>query len=1128
MNVLLVSECDKRALVQTRRILDQFAERRGSRVWQTPITRNGLDTLRKLLRKSARKNTAVACHWVRGRNHTELLWIVGDRKRFNERGAAPTNATQRKILRSESENTWHNGKLILDLADLAGLLHDLGKSITEFQRRLSYNVREKNLIRHEWISTRLFETFVGDDLDQDWLSRLASPAAADAASWTEGLRRDGLDGTVDSPFVTVKQAPLAQALMWLVLTHHRLPVLPHGEPFQLSAMSGILQRLQPTWNEQAFDANAQDRLGSYWDFHQGLPVAHPKWQHRASRVAHRLLKYVAGDTVTATETLTVDNPFVMHVSRLSLMLADHHYSSLEGEQRGRIKVTPTTPLLANTCRKTGKPNQSLEEHLIGVAQHGAEVARLLPDFRRDLPALRSCRPLVQRGGPKKYQWQIKAADAAVSMRQRAEHGGAFMVNMASTGSGKTIANARIMYALADPGEGMRCAFALGLRTLTLQTGKAFQEKLNLNSDTVAVRVGGAANKELFEYHEAKAEASGSASQLGLGEEDAQVIFEGFTEDHPLLRRTSGDPNTRRFLAAPILACTIDHLVPATDSQRGGRQIAPMLRLMSSDLVLDEPDDFGLDDLPALTRLVHWAGLLGSRVLLSSATLSPALVQGLFEAYRYGRSDFNRNCVLVSDPANTITSICCAWFDEFETQVHDCGDLSEFTAAHNDFVKHRVKHLGQKAGHSRRRAEICPLTVSTAERSWQSLAQAAAPVMLQAALALHRDNHEVDGKTGKSVSFGLVRMANIEPLYEVALALFRLAPPENVRVHLCVYHSQHPLLIRSAIETQLDRVLWRHDSEAVFSLPEIRQHLDHSPETDQMFIVLGSPVTEVGRDHDYDWALVEPSSQRSIIQLAGRVRRHREGAAKTTNILILSHNLRHFRNHGQAAFCKPGFETDQGSYRLVSHDIRDLIDDEFLACIDSRPRILSPAADSLRPQHSLANLEHARIADVMLPKSGAAQQPISRRRRQAFGVSMTSANASTWWSKPVRDALLTGVLPQQQRFRKPTSPPDVTLALLPDEDEELACLHEVTRNTRPTEKLYLPIEKSLCMRLPDDACQGERIQSWGTCGYMHELIALAEALDLSPSRCARKFGTVNVRRSEQGWRYHPALGFALNR
>ena len=68
MNILIVSQCSKNALRQTRRILDQFAERKGDRTWQTAITLQGLDTLRRLLKKSARKNTAVACHWA-GRLH---------------------------------------------------------------------------------------------------------------------------------------------------------------------------------------------------------------------------------------------------------------------------------------------------------------------------------------------------------------------------------------------------------------------------------------------------------------------------------------------------------------------------------------------------------------------------------------------------------------------------------------------------------------------------------------------------------------------------------------------------------------------------------------------------------------------------------------------------------------------------------------------------------------------------------------------------------------------------------------------------------------------------------------------------------------------------------------------------
>jgi CRISPR-associated endonuclease/helicase Cas3 len=97
MNILLVSQCSKNALIETRRILDQFAERRGERTWQTPITQAGLDTLYRLLRRTARKNTAVACHWVRGKDHSELLWIVGDARQFNERGATPTDTTLRNI-----------------------------------------------------------------------------------------------------------------------------------------------------------------------------------------------------------------------------------------------------------------------------------------------------------------------------------------------------------------------------------------------------------------------------------------------------------------------------------------------------------------------------------------------------------------------------------------------------------------------------------------------------------------------------------------------------------------------------------------------------------------------------------------------------------------------------------------------------------------------------------------------------------------------------------------------------------------------------------------------------------------------------------------------------------------------
>lgn len=1127
MNILLISQCDKRALKETRRILDQFAERRGSRTWQTPITRDGLETLRKLLRKGARKNTAVACHWIRGLDHSELLWIVGDRRRFNTLGAVPTNTTQRKILRSEDENDWHTGELIRLMVDLAGLLHDLGKSIRAFQARLHGRLEGKNLIRHEWVSVRLFAAFVGRDDDVTWLAHLAEPTADDDARWLKDLSKDGLDGPLDSPFRSLANAPLAQALAWLILTHHRLP-LPSDEHFPASAVRDLLMHIQPSWNERAFQAEDREALKPYWEFPAGLPIATPAWRQRASRLARRLGAMACAASTTTSEIL--DNPFVMHLGRLCLMLADHHYSSLEGDHRERIKIDSGTPLLANTC-PNGKPNQPLDEHLLGVARQASQLAHFLPRFERHLPRLGRHRALKQRAKDARFRWQDHAADAAAGMRERAREQGAFIVNMASTGCGKTLGNARIMDALADPQLGMRCIFALGLRTLTLQTGQAFRDLLGLDDEALAIRVGGRANRILFEHQEAEAEATGSASRQPLLDEEAHVVYDGQLDEHPLLRRALGKPDVQKLLVAPLLVCTIDHLIPATDSERGGHQIAPMLRLMSSDLVLDEPDDFGLEDLPALTRLVHWAGLLGARVLLSSATLPPALIQGLFEAYRNGRQHHQRNRAAVPGRAETPPAICCAWFDEQDRQVSDCPDPEQFAREHRAFTQRRSEQLAKQAIHARQRAVIRPLQGMVQEDDWQPLAQIVAPQLLEAAASLHAIHHSIDPLSGKRVSFGLVRMANIEPLIEVALALFQLVPPPGLRVHLCVYHARHPLLIRSAIEKQLDGALRRHQPDAVFSLPEIQQRLQRSPEPDQLFIVLGSPVTEVGRDHDYDWAIAEPSSVRALIQLAGRVRRHRFDPVSAPNILVLSHNLRHFRYPGRAAFCKPGFEQDAGEFRLVSHDLRKLLNAEEIAVIDSRARILAPDLEHLRPSERLIDLEQACLHHRMLPRPPNAivdNKPSGRRRRSGAAAAVPPLNASSWWQLPPRDALLSALLPAQQPFRKESVPADETLVLLPDEDGERDILHQLLKGKRRGEFSYVNVEY-LRKSVPDALVQGERIEPWGVSHYLQALTALAEDLEQPLERCARLFGVTSVRPSDtNGWRYHPVLGFALKR
>lgn len=1136
MNVLLISQCDKRALKESRRILDQFAERRGDRTWQTSITQAGLNTLRKLLRSTARKNTAVACHWIRGKDHSELIWIVGNASRFNSRGAVPTNSTQRNILRHGSENDWHTGEDIQLLARLAALLHDLGKIVVAFQERLRGERQERNLYRHEWISLRLFQAFVGNDDDSSWLQRLADPERQSESDWISEARylRDGIDDPPRQPFPHLP--PVAQAVAWLILTHHRLPqvpvrengrqkrvgIRPKGE-FYWQWIEQPLHEVAHDWNEIAQPVSQGEAL-PYWQPASPLPTLHPEWKKKAARIARRLL-----ELSRKKPEGWLKNPYVMHLARLSLMLADHHYSSLGIDGKGEPAperlpfLQPGDPAGANTHRtgpKSGLINQTLTEHLLGVAHGAGAIAHALPGFERYLPRLQNHRGLRKRTADPRFRWQDKAFDAATSIRQISKQNGAFIVNMASTGCGKTLANARILYALAEPEIGMRATYALGLRTLTLQTGRSYRKDLHLDDDELAVLVGGSASRALFEHYQEKAEASGSASVQSLLEEDSHVLYEGNTADHPLLARALANPDIRRLISAPILACTVDHIAPATESVRAGRQIAPMLRLMSSDLILDELDDYDINDLPALTRLAHWAGLLGTRVVISSATLPPALVNGIFNAYRAGRLHFQKNRGPDGLQDQPRIEVPCIWTDEFGAHSANCAGADEFSANHSQFVEARAARLSE--AQPLRFGELIPLDIKTAKP--EQVHQEFAGHIHIACLRLHADHAEQDPATGKRVSFGIVRMANIDPLIDVAIELCALGAPEDTLIHLCVYHARFPIAQRSAIEDMLDQAFNRRadDGKAVYQLPNIRARLDTSPATNHLFVVLASPVCEVGRDWDADWAIAEPSSMRALIQLAGRVQRHRRRPGEQPNILIFDTNLKHFKQQGnqRPVFVQPGFEDKKRpEFQLADHRLQALLEPDEYQVLSALPRIKPRPNVEWKPRQRFVDLEQARISAAMT-----AIVPAGTTSRRTPRPPLQRDQAAAAWQYP--QATLTGVLPQLQPFREQTMR-TATLAFLPNEDEEQLVLKRVEedRSNRRGEKLYIEVETQ---RQELELNPAPGIQRWSADDLLQLLEEHADVMNLSLRECAKRMATVEVPESTQGWRWHPWVGFGKNK
>ncbi len=937
MIVTFISQCEKNALKKTRRVLDSFANRIGDNTWQTIITMEGLKAVKKLLRKTASKSTAVSCHWVRSSRRVELMWIVGNRDRFNGEGIVPVNRTQKTILDNYKESDWKYLPLIKSLVALSALLHDWGKATQLFQEKLKSSTKKGDPIRHEWISCMLLNAFITQN-SENWLERLAN-GEIEEETLKENIK--ALDSKV------LKNLPnSAKLIMWLIVSHHRLPLeLENIEDWQdeeADTIDDILKYVTKEWGyENSYDED-EERLKQCFIFPKGLLSNANRWLKELKKWSNRMSK----EMDLLNESMS-DGSYriVLHYARLTLMLGDHNYSSQDRDENWNENIG----LFANTDQKRKKMKQKLDEHLCGVMKQALQTVHYLPAFEKEFECVKDNRAL-KRASPKAFSWQDKAVKKIEPIFDTDVRQGFFAVNMASTGCGKTFANAKIMRAVSEDKKSLRYILALGLRTLTLQTGREYKEKIKLEEDELAVLIGSKAVKELHDEQikEESYEDYGSESEEALLDEEIEYDFPMPTEGlSTLLRREK----YKAFLHAPLLVCTIDHIMGAVTTKRGGKYILPSLRLMSSDLVIDEIDDFTGSDLIAIGRLVHLAGMLGRKVMISSATIPPDLAEGYFNAYKKGWQLFCKT-------REAKEEIVTAWIDEFQTKAvvinafKSNSAIEEYANYHSSFIDKRVAKLAKEM--VKRKVDIvaCKDEIGGDDSLYFSKIK-------DALIQKHREHNSVDKETNINVSFGVVRMANIQPCVALSKFLMLAEYPSDIEVRVMSYHSNQVLLLRHEQEKHLDEVLNRkgeNEKEAItFTNAILRSHLDGCFSKNMIFIVVATPVEEVGRDHDFDWAVIEPSSFRSIIQMAGRVRRHRIEVVDKPNIALMQYNLKSFRVNDDTirSFNRPGYEID---FTLKSHNISELIDvKQVEKCLDATLRIKKPK--KLNEKGSLSDLEH---------------------------------------------------------------------------------------------------------------------------------------------------------------------------
>jgi len=1113
MMVTFISQCEKKALKKTRRVLDAFANRIGDNTWQTVITEEGLNTVKKMLRQTASKSTAVSCHWIRSRSRSQFLWVVGNKRKFDEQGFVPVNFTENEISQYTDNYQWKMIPVIQYAAAIAGLFHDFGKATALFQKKIDAKKKNEKFepYRHEWVSLRLFQTFVGNKTDKEWLDVLSQVEQNQVSE----CFKDGPDETVcDNNPMKYSKSPFAKLVAWLILTHHKLPIYPkqgYSRPKFEDIHEWMDRNFDAAWNSpKCKDEAQQKRLAENWNFERGLPYKSMHWRSKVCLIASEANAKLNLQQYQETDWLN-QHLFTTHVSRLCLMLADHYYSAQE-------KVTeewqsPNYTVWANTDKTKGF-KQQLDEHLIGVAHHSQRIARSLPRLNTTLESLDNNDVLesnVEKKHKQAFGWQDDARKCCEKLAKFTVTKGFFGINMASTGKGKTLANAKIMYAIGGGTGRKRFCVALGLRTLTLQTGREYRKKIKLNEEELAIAVGGTAVKQLFENQQNQEstdeyEKIGSESQNELLDPDLTLDYKGSIAKHSLSEWTAQEKNLNMLINAPVLVCTIDHLIPATEGTKGGKQIAPMLRLLTSDLVLDEPDDFGLEDLPALCRLVHWAGLMGSRVLLSTATMPPALSYAFFLAYKAGWEQYAK--ANISDWKGEIS---CAWFDEFESKEGEYSDYNQFKFAHKRFVKKRIKNLNANV-EVQRKGAIIPIVRSESEPIISYMAQTIQKHMME----LHHDHHQ--SRNDINISIGLVRMANIDPIVAVARELIAMdVPGSDTSIHYCVYHSRYPLSIRSHLENKLDRMLKRKEPEKIWHHPEIAEKLKNSPSKNHIFVALASPVAEVGRDHDYDWAIVEPSSMRSIIQLAGRVLRHRSIVPSTPNILLLNKNIKALYDK-KICFSKPGFESDKihinektrnhFKLALTNHDLCNILEDGQVQNINAISRITLPEkyqtelvqenGNAIIKYKNLVELEHKALGDKLL-------------------AGVEAANA--WWENYPQWC---GEVQRQQRFRN--SPKDEAYYLWISDESGPARWQWKNENVNPAR-----FGKLVGISIDDipSVDFGKGNDFWFELDAKNIYSQLSEDLQIDTlAEVSRRFGELRIveyENTHQEYKYHPNLG-----
>lgn len=922
MIVVVVSECKGKARDRTQSTVDEFLPRIGRRTWSGAISEEGLNRLKKELRSEATKATCIVCHRVTGRSRLIMQWRVGKKGAFDLLGRFSISQTSRPILRLEASadsRVHHCERIFGSVVGLSALFHDLGKATTAFQKKLEVAGGVVDTVRHELISSLMIlkvheQSAAGRqgpaaEVNVAFLDVLSEPAKA-AAAWEEAWTAVLADLVAEAAKETLPrlntriEGRIPMLLAMLCIGHHKLPESETIETAQRPFLKpDAYIRLGDATDSKAKGSSAGIRKvppslkNDLKLSKEGPPPwRSPAWLGEVASLARRL-RGVGPDELTALEAA-----FAL-LGRFVLQAADH---TATAEAAAKVEPRKRQGLHSHSGPRAadGRPTfvDTLDRHLRSVATRAQYASRILPRIRSAMPALSGddmpaliAHPSAPEGS--RFRWQVDAAAGAGRIVRKdpaedRERMGFFGVLAAGTGAGKTIA-APVVLAAASDGS-LRYVMGLGLRTLTLQTADEYVQRIGMPVEAVSTIIGSPVAARL---HAIDGDPAGNDRRIQSSlmddletiavEVEGSIVGYDAAQDLPAAMERFAIPGERSadarkaaaMLAAPVLVCTVDTIMAAAD-RRFGRHLTATARVLTSDLILDEIDDYGAEDLVALCRLVHVTGAGGGRVIVSSATITTMLATELFRSYREGLAI---HAAMTGRAADFVVP-CCYATDAVEAQ-------RTFLAAEADAYAENLAGATTSAAAAIRarlpirRADILPVSDAGTEIEFHRR-------ISEGVQKVHDAHGQRDPGTGIQASVGVVRFSNVAGATAFARHLLEAAEDEDLEFVVVPYVGTLLPPVRHQVEKTLDGMLKRTCSspseDPIFRTGSpLRARLDACRQRKLAVVVVTTSMEEVGRDHDFDWAISEISSARGLVQLAGRVRRHRRfPGATAANVLLL--------------------------------------------------------------------------------------------------------------------------------------------------------------------------------------------------------------------------------------------------